>query len=501
MSETTMDKDANLLDFNADARTVKKSAVNSVLIQLLVKLKGFITMPVLTYFLSPAEFGAFNIILVTSSMLVPLFSMNLTDGPAIHLVQEKSRERIVTMYNTVTNSVLLFSLIFLPVLWLVMYLVGGEYYRYLPLIALLLYSNLFYKLVTYVLVVFQKSSILLNNALLKDGVGTILTIAVVVAGYSYFGMIAVLVVTNVAAGFMVYRFTRKDLVYACVIDRQILWQFLKMALPLLPVFFFSWVIQSSDSYFLAYFKGQQAVGKYSIIYGLTSVILSLTLAMNYFWYPVSARLWVENREKYRKAFIALFAGFVTVLFVAVTLFELNSRIFMQLMVRRVEYHDAYIITGIIAFAFAMQVLITLLTAPLYSNGNTKTIFAAYLCGGLLNTALNILLIPSTGILGAAISTAVSYLVIVLLMAWMNYRKAGFAFFDRRLMPVTLIFIATWSGVAWLRDSLQIYQVLLVDAGLLLAICALLYTAGLKDEEKAYLHGMYVDMKLKLGAKG
>jgi O-antigen/teichoic acid export membrane protein len=324
---------------------------------------------------------------------------------------------------------------------------------------------------------------------------------VVAAGYSYYGMIAVLVVTNLAAGILVYRFTRKDLVYACVIDRQILWQFLKMALPLLPVFFFSWLIQSSDSYFLAYFKGEQAVGKYSIIYGLTSAILSLTMALNYFWFPVSARLWVENREKYRKAFIAMFAGFVTVLFVAVALFELNSRMIMQLMVRRPEYHDAYVITGIIAFAFAMQVLITLLTAPLYSNGNTKTIFTAYLCGGIVNTVLNIALIPSTGIMGAAVSTAVSYLVIVLLMAWMNYRMAGFAFFDRRLVPVTLIFMAVWGGVAWLRDSLQFYQVLLWDAGLLLGVAALLYGVALKDEEKKYLYGMCAGMSLKPGVKG
>ena len=492
---------AGLLDFRADTRTVKKSAVHSIFMQLLIKLKGLITMPVMTYFLTPAEFGVFNIILITSSMLVPLFSMNLTDGPAIHFVQEKSRERIVIMYNTVTNSVLLFSLGFLPVLWLVMYRFGGTYYAYLPLIAVLLYSNLFYKVVTYMLAVFQKTSLLVNNAVLKDGAATLLTIAVVAAGYSYLGMIAVLVVTNVAAGILVYRITRKELVYSCVIDRQILRQFLKMAFPLLPAFFFSWVIQSSDSYFLAYFKGEQAVGKYSIIYGLTSVILSITLALNFFWFPVSARLWVENREKYRKAFVAMFAGFVTVLFVAVTLFELNSRMIMQLMVRRAEYHDAYIITGIIAFAFAMQVLITLLTAPLYSNGNTKTIFAAYLCGGIINTILNIFLIPTTGIMGAAISTAISYLVIVLLMAWMNYRMARFAFFDHRLIPVTLIFISAWGGVAWLRDSLQLYQLLLMDAGLLLSAAALSYTTALKREEKEYLHGMYNDFRLKLGAKG
>ena len=45
-------------------------------------------------------------------------------------------------------------------------------------------------------------------------------------------------------------------------DLAILAKFLRFSIPLLPVFFFSWVIQSSDSYFLAYYLGKDAVGKY-----------------------------------------------------------------------------------------------------------------------------------------------------------------------------------------------------------------------------------------------
>lgn len=501
MSETAAHDKEDLLDFTPDACTIKKSALHSIAMQLMMKLKGIITMPVMTYFLTPHELGTFNLILVTSSLLVPLFSLNLTDGPAIHFAQEKSRERVVAMYNTVTNTVLLSSLCFLPLFWLIMYRFGGTCFRYLPLMVLLLYSNLFYKVVTYVLAIFQKTSLLVNNAMLKDGAATLFTIAVVAAGYSYPGMTAVLVVTNLVAGLLVYRLTRRELVYACTIDREILGRFLKIALPVLPIYFFSWVIQSSDSYFLAYFQGEQAVGKYSIVYGLTSVILSLTFALNFFWFPVSARLWVEDREKYRRGFVAMFAAFVTVLLLAVTMFELNSGMIMEVMVRRAEYQDAHSITGIIAFAFAMQVLITLLTAPLYANGNTRPIFTAYLLGGLVNIALNLLLIPDTGIMGAAISTAVSYLVILLLMARLNYRLADFAFFDRRLIPATLVFLAAWSGVAWLRDSLQPFQVLLADAGLLAAVAALWYGVALKYEEKEYLHGMIAGIRLKLGAKG
>lgn len=454
-------------------------------------------MPVMTYFLTPGELGVFNIIMVTSSMLVPLFSMNLTDGPAIHFVQEKSHDRIIAMYNTVTNSVFLFSIAFLPLLWLIMFYFGGDYYRHLPLIIVMIYANLFYKLVSYVLVVFQKTSFLVKNTVQRDSFATVLTIIVVVAGYSYYGMVAVLALTNTVAALLVYRYIRKDLVYSCAIDRRILRQFLKTSLPLLPVFFFSWVVQSSDTYFLAYFLDQEAVGKYSVIYGLTNVILCLTYALNFFWFPVSARLWVENREKYLQVFTALFAGFVTVLFVAVVLFELNASMIMKLLVRRQEYHDAYFIMGTISFAFAMQVIITLLTAPLYSNNNTKTIFASYLCGGVVNAILNFLLIPFAGLTGAAVSTAVSYLVIVFLMAIMNYRMARFAFFDVRLVPVSAVFIVVWTSSALLRDSLQTCQLLATDTAFVLSAAVLLYALVLKSNEKEYLVAMYKKFRLNL----
>jgi len=494
MTEKVKATEEAILDFRTDMSTVKRSAVHSIAIQLLFRLKGFITLPIMTHCLSPAEFGAFNLIIVTSSMLVPLFSLNLTDGPAIHLVQEQSKSRIVDMYNTVTNVVLLSSLLFLPLYWLIMWKYGGSFHNYSLLVMLVLYSNIFYKVTTYVLTIFQKTALLLKNTMLRDGAATVLSVVLVVAGYSFMGWIVALVLTNVAAGALVYRITRRELKYSFAIDKGILLQFLGTALPLLPVFFFTWIVQSSATYFLAYFKGQEAVGKYSVIFGYTNVILSLTFALNFFWFPISARLWVKDREKYRRAFKVIFAGFTTALFVIVALFELNSKLIMELLVRRHTYHDAYVITGIIAFAFAMQVLITLLTAPLYSNRNTKTIFTVYLCGGVINTVLNFLLIPLTGIIGAAISTAVSYLLIVLLMSCMNYRVARFAFFDNRLLPITVLFALTWAGVALVRDWMHTYQLALLNLVLLTAVGFLLYAKFLRREEKAYLANMYSGLR-------
>jgi O-antigen/teichoic acid export membrane protein len=488
---------SSLLDFKTDKATIKKSAINGLLIQLLVKMKGIITMPIITYYLVPSEMGAYNLISVTAAMLIPLFSLNLTDGPAIHLVQEKSKEKIVDMYNTVVNSVIIISIVFSLVLVACGHFLGEERQSYLPAILLIILSSVFYKVATYVLAVFQKSSTLVTNTLIRDILATVLTIVLVMTGFSFYGIVGGITIANLVAALLVWRMTRKDLPYRIFLDRTILRDFLKMAIPLLPVFLFSWVVQSSDSYFLAYLKGEESVGKYAVVYGLTNVILCFTYALNLFWFPVSARLWVEDREKYRGAFTVAFAGFVVVLLSVVCLFELNSSLLIELFARRESYHDAHVIMGVIAFAFSMQVLITLLTAPLYSNRNAKAIFCSYVAGGILNIILNGLLIPGMGIIGAALSTALSYLVIVVIMGGLNFRMAKFNFFDNRLKALIPILVGLWILSWWTRWHLSLSGILVADVLFVGFVALSFYLLVLRDEEKRYLSTAFTNYCNKL----
>lgn len=486
----------SFLDFKTDAATIKKSAVDSILIQLLMKMKGIITLPIMTYFLAPAEMGAFNLINVTAAMLTPIFSLNLTDGPAIYFVQEKSHLKITNMYSTVLNAVLIISLICSLLLWGGSRFFAPSYRDYVFAIIFLILSNVMFKVTSYMLATFQKTSILVRNTVIHDVLATILTITLVMLGYSYQGIVVSAIVANIFAAILIWRFIKADLPYRPFLDTEILFTFLKTALPLLPVFFFSWVIQSSDSYFLAYFHGEQSVGKYAVIYGLTNVILSITFALNFFWFPVSARLWAENREQYMKVFTVIFAGMLTVLLGAVCLFELNSSTIMQILVRRAAYQDAHVIMGTIAFAFSMQVLITLLTAPLYSNRNIKAIFLAYLLGGLLNTILNIVLIPKIGITGAAVSTALAYLMIVIIMGMMTYQLAGFSFIDTRVKYIILYFLVAWIFLGWLRGNLSIVEVLLTDIIIVSLVTVLIYKQGLRKDERKHLVSLVTNFRMK-----
>ena len=106
MSEATTTK-TNLFRFEANRAVIAKSVVNSLLVQLIVRLKGIITMPIYTYFLLPNELGIFNLVLVTAGLLQPFFSLNMVNGPGIFFSQEKSLAKIHTMFLTMINCVII----------------------------------------------------------------------------------------------------------------------------------------------------------------------------------------------------------------------------------------------------------------------------------------------------------------------------------------------------------------------------------------------------------
>jgi len=484
--KSSLNNSSAFFEFTPNRATIKKSATDSILIQVILKMKGIITMPILTSLMMPSEMGIFNIILVTASVITPLFTLNLPDGSVLFFSREKSLEKIQTMYMTVLNTVGLITLVLTLIMGLLILIFRRDLLPSALWVFLVLFGTIFYKLAEFIFAIYQKTRILLGNAFIRDLGVSVFGVVLVAIGLSYKGLVIANSTVIVVMGLVLFRIVFKYFSYSRKISISYLKTFLKMSIPLLPVFFFSWVIRSSDSYFLMHFMGENVVGKYSVVYGLCNIILVFTYALNYFWFPVSSRLWIENREKYRQAFKSAFSAFVSVLFVAVLMFELNSKIIMKILARKADYQDAFIIVGIIAFAFALQVLITLLTAPLYANKNQNIILFCYLSGALLNAVLNFLLIPRYGLSGAAISTAVSYLLIVSTMSFFNYKIAKFSFLDKRIVYAIAFFSILWAGCAYLRNQLNAFQTMFSSFVIISIISILLYFVVLKEDEKRFI---------------
>jgi O-antigen/teichoic acid export membrane protein len=137
----------------------------------------------------------------------------------------------------------------------------------------------------------------------------------------------------------------------------------------------------------------------------------------------------------------------------------------------------------------MQVLITLLTAPLYSNKNVGQILIAYVGGAATSILLNVLLIPSFGLIGAAIGMASSFTAIVLIMGIANYKMAKFRFLDKRLLFIAAFFPAFWIVSAYTRGLLNMPLCIGVSLAGVLVVVSLLVGFALDEQEKSMLFSL------------
>lgn len=141
----------NIVGFTVTKDLVRKSAINSVIFNLLIKLKGIIVLPIITFLLEPSELGIYYYVLVFASLLAPVFILNLADGPAIYLVQEKEVSEIRKMYLTVFNVSLILAFPFLIIFNVISKSYDLQILHYFWLFSILLVSQNLFKITSYLL--------------------------------------------------------------------------------------------------------------------------------------------------------------------------------------------------------------------------------------------------------------------------------------------------------------------------------------------------------------
>ena len=189
-------------------------------------------------------------------------------------------------------------------------------------------------------------------------------------------------------------------------------QLLAYGLPLLPAGIAVWTTALIDRYFVGYYRTLPELGLYSMANMVANGATLLTGPISLGWLPFvqSIRRRPEANEVYRKFFIASVVGFGGV-WVVVSIFSPE--------ILRLFATASYLgIVGLIP----LLVLSVILNAYYFIGGTgmavafrQQFIGLATVVGALTNIALNFLLIPRYGIVGAAVSTLVSQAVTIVLI--------------------------------------------------------------------------------------
>jgi len=255
-------------------------------------------------------------------------------------------------------------------------------------------------------------------------------------------------------------------------DSGILKSLLSFSFPMLSVSLLMLMMSQATALLLAFFTVPAEVGKYDIAVTIASLLLIVINSLGYIYTPTVSSLYGKGRlAEIRQSYITSTRwGYVLTLPVLFIFLLFPGELIGLLFGAR--YASVAFVLQIIAIGY----MVNPLTGPNYHTliaaGRTREITVSFLVNAVSNVLLCLLLIPSYGIMGAAIAATLSSAVANLLLSVRLYQRL-------HIHPLTrnyLLSIA--SSIVLLAGFYVALKVLSIQPSIFVAIaCTALYVAA------------------------
>ena len=377
-------------------------------------LINLVLAPFLTRHLSRAEYGGLAVINAAISLMAGITQLGI--GTAFLRVYNYDYESQEERSRVLSTTIILLLLVGVPICiamifaapWLSIILLGGpEFSRAIQLAAaIILLQNL--TLPGYSWLRAENHATFLSLLMIGNLVIN-LSLTIVLVGILHMGIIGSLIGVSGGYALTVVILTPIMLFRAGLrLHMSTARNLLSFGLPIVASFIAVWILQLSDRYLLSLFKSLSETASYSVAYSLGGVLAPLILGpFNWAWPP--AMYSIAKRKDAPRVFQQVFRWFSFVLLFATFGLSLLSIGILNLLFPP-SYHMAAPIIPIITASMLFYGVYEVFTLGVYIQRKTWLVAVFTACSALLNLGLNLVLIPSFGAMGAALSTLLAYML-------------------------------------------------------------------------------------------
>jgi O-antigen/teichoic acid export membrane protein len=205
-------------------------------------------------------------------------------------------------------------------------------------------------------------------------------------------------------------------------DRALLRDLARYGLPFTAVFALEFVVSTSDRLLLGAYHGPRAVGEYAAPYDLAQQSLGmLMIAVNLAAYPMAVRTYESGGAGAARAHLVRHATVLAAI-------ALPAAVGMALLARGItgvffgeEFREAgaAVLPWIVAGSLVLFGKAYYLDLAFQLSRSTGRQVVTSALGAVVNTVLNLVLIPRYGVLGAAYSTLLAYVAAFAASAWLG----------------------------------------------------------------------------------
>jgi O-antigen/teichoic acid export membrane protein len=281
-------------------------------------------------------------------------------------------------------------------------------------------------------------------------------------------------------------------------DRGLLRRMFRFGLPAMPAELSLYSLNFIDRIILVRLSGLAEAGLYALAVKFAQGMQVLARGFQLAWPPLAYS--IQDDDEARRAYATIFTWFAAVLAFAVTGLWLLSRWIVRLLAAP-DFFRSHEAIGLLATGIALYALYLAMVVILGRTGRTEFSFPATIAAVATNVALNLVLVPSQGIVGAGLALVASYVVVVVLMYAFTQRLFAVPYEWRRLALVLLSAAVLVGAGETLMPTAGLVG-LVTRAALWLAYPAVLLAMGfLHEEERSRLAAMLSPSAVAARARG
>ncbi len=376
-------------------------------------------LPILTKYLSPGEFGALAMLAVLQMMVQPVFGLGIGASMGIcYFRQSNPQERLKVVWSSVllmtASAAALLAVGWFLASKITRWVLLPAEYSLACAIALTASALAIVAAPLAQQVQFEKRARLFVVVSVSSATVTaILAILGVVLGR--WGIMGVLIAQLGGQMLLLVAF----LIPLCGRSRPYLCsntirKMLKQGLPLVPSFAFLFILMNGNKYALQWLQGETSVGVYSVGFNLGAAMALMIGAVSTAWYPFFMSFSDRQSEAVLlfgrfTSFYILTGGTVTLLFFALA----KPVVFL---LTQPSFYEAFTVVGFVALAYFFLGLFNFFLPQLYFSQRVYIVTIIQAVAAILSVPMALLLVGQFGILGAAVTLAISHAAMAALLA-------------------------------------------------------------------------------------
>lgn len=373
------------------------------------KILVFLLVPLYTSVLTTADYGTYDLFYTSISLLVPILTLNVSEGVLRFALDKDNDDSLIYSIGfkvTIIGFLILAAACLLNSLFPVYPLLKtyGIYF-------LLLYlTTAVYQLLTAFIrgidrvTVLSVASVLNTIAILVFNILFLVVIKKGLIGYFWANILG----TLLPSIYLIYKIHRYQIRITRRHDKRLQKEIISYSHPLILNSLGWWLNNAADRYIVIAFCGVAANGVYSVGYKIPSILNIFANIFNQAWVLSSVKSF--EKEEDTGFFEKIYNNYNMMLVLLCSLLIAISKLLATFLYAN-AFYEAWIYVPFLLIANVFGA-ISGFAGGIFSAAKDSRIYSvSTLIGAGVNIAFNFILVYSIGVIGAAISTMLSYFVV------------------------------------------------------------------------------------------